>query len=231
MKTFKLFILCAILITAFYSCKKEDDVIGGKLFNAQVNMTTYDYLKTNHLFDTLVIMIDKMNLKDEVNSSGTFFAVTNYSIHSFVLAKQAELQTEQNNENLVFTFDSLNLSTLKDSLRAYMFKGKYTRDNLTLAGTLATADDGEVRLIQLKPSTDYTSTLFTTDPQYIFLSKLVATKDFPLPPVLDSTTVKQLDPSQILSTLCQTTGILTTTGVLHVLSNDHTFTYFNNVDN
>ena len=230
MKTFKLFILCAFLITAFYSCKKED-VIGGKLFTAKVNMTTYDYLKTNHLFDTLVIMIDKLNLKDEVNSSGTFFAVTNYSIHNFVLAKQTQLQTQQSNENLVFTFDSLNLSILKDSLRAYMFKVKYTRDNLTPAGTLATADDGEIRFIQLLPTTDYTSTLFTVEPQYIYMSKLVATPDFALPPVLDSTTVKQLDPSQILSTLCQTTGIITTTGVLHVLSNDHTFTYFNNVNN
>jgi hypothetical protein len=230
MKTFKLFILCAFLVTAFYSCKKED-VIGGKLFTAKVNMTTYDYLKTNHLFDTLVIMIDKTNLKDEVNSSGTFFALTNYAIHNFVLAKQQQLQIQENDENLKFTFDSLNFASLKDSLRAYMFKAKFTRENLTSTGTLATADDGEVRLIQLKPTTDYTSTLFTTDPQYIYLCKLVATKDFPLPPVLDTTTVKQLDPSQILSTLCQTTGILTTTGVLHVLSNDHTFTYFNNIYN
>jgi hypothetical protein len=229
MKTFKYFMLCAFLITAFYSCKK-DDVIGGNVFTAKVNMTTYDYLKTNHLFDTLVIMINKMNLKDEVNSSGTFFAVTNYSIHSFVLAKQAELQAEQNNENLKFTFDSLDFGSLKDSLRAYMFKAKYTRDNLTPAGTLATADDGEVRLIQQIPVTAYTGPLFTTEPQYIYLCKLVATPDFALPPVLDSTTVKLLDPSQILNTLCQTTGILTTTGVLHVLSNDHTFTYFNNVD-
>ena len=229
MKTFKLFILCICLITAFYSCKKSD-VIGGDLFNAHVNMTTYDYLKTNHLFDTLVIMIDKTNLKAEVNSSGTFFALTNYAIHSYVLAKKTQLGIVENNENLVYTFDSLDFSSLKDSLRAYMFKEKYTRDNLTSAGTLATADDGEVRLIQLKSSTDYTSTLFTTEPQYIFLSKLVATPDFPLPPVLNSTTVQQLDPSQILNTMCQTTGILTTTGVLHVLSNDHTFTYFGNVN-
>jgi hypothetical protein len=228
MKTFKLFILCFFLISAFYSCKKED-IIGGKTFTAQVNMTTYDYLKTNHLFDTLVIMIDKMNLKNEVNSSGTFFAVTNYSIRNYVLAKQMELQFERNNENLKYTFDSLNFVTLKDSLRAYMFKAKYTRDNLTSTGTLATADDGEVRLLQLRPTTDYTSTIFTVDPQYIYMSKLIATTDFSLPPVLDTTSVQQLDPSQILSTLCQTTGILTTTGVLHVLSNDHTFTYYDNL--
>jgi len=229
MKTYKLFILSIVLITAFYSCKKSD-VIGGDLFNAKVNMTTYDYLKTNHLFDTLVIMINKTNLKDEVNASGTFFALTNYSIHNYVEAKKAQLEIIENNENLVYTFDSLNFSTLKDSLRAYMFKTKYTRDNLTPSGTLATADDGEVRLIQLLPTTDYTSTLFTTEPKYIFLSKLVATPDFPLPPVLNSTTIQQLDPSQILNTLCQTTGIITTTGVLHVLSNDHTFTYFGNVN-
>ncbi|WP_214071822.1 hypothetical protein [Mucilaginibacter sp. dw_454] len=230
MKTYKLFILFALAITVFYSCKKED-TIGGKLFDAHVNMTTYDYLKTNHLFDTLVIMIDKMNLKDEVNSSGTFFAITNYDIHNYVLAKQNQLQIQNNDENLKFTFDSLNFTTLKDSLRAYMFKGKYTRDNLNATGTLATADDGELRLIQLIPTTAYTGTLFPTEPEYINLTKLVANQYFTLPPVLDTNTVKQLDPSQFLRTVCQTTGILTTTGVLHVLSNDHTFTYFNNVDN
>jgi len=229
MKTFKLFILSIVLVTAFYSCKKSD-VIGGDLFKAKVNMTTYDYLKTNHLFDTLVIMIDKTNLKDEVNASGTFFAFTNYSIHSYVEAKKTQEEIIRGDENLVYTFDSLNFSTLKDSLRAYMFKQKYTRDNLTSQGTLATADDGEVRLIQLKSSTDYTSTLFTTEPQYIYLSKLVAAPGFPLPPVLNSTTIQQLDASQILNTLCQTTGIITTTGVLHVLNNDHTFTYFGNVN-
>ena len=91
-------VAAALLLTATLSCKKSY-TIGGSKFVAQVNVSTYDYLKTNHIFDTLVIMIDKMGLKDEVNQAGTFFAVTNYSIRNYVLAKQAYLQViEEDNE-------------------------------------------------------------------------------------------------------------------------------------
>lgn len=218
-----------IAVAALASCKK-DYTIGGSLFNAKVNMTTYDYLKTNHLFDTLVIMIDKMQMKDEVNGAGTFFAMTNYSIHNFVLLKQAQLRTQNNDENLVFKFDNLDFNSLKDSLRAYMFTEKYTRDNLTQVGVYATAKDGEKRLINLRATTDYTSQIFTTDPQYIYLTKVV-----PLTPggsvPTDINGVSQVDPSQLLTTLCQTTGIITNTGILHVLNNNHTFTYFNDENN
>lgn len=229
MKTLKIFILLMFAASVLFSCKKEYTK-GGSLFNANANMATYDYLKTNHLFDTLVVMIDKMQLKEEVNSSGTFFAMTNYSIHNFVQAKQAQLRVTKNNENLKFTFDSLNFVSLRDSLRAYMFKDKFTLDNLTQTGVYASANDGEQRLINKRPTTDYTSSIFTTDPRYIYFTKVVPLKPGgPVP--INITGVSQVDPSQLLTTLCQTTGIITTTGIIHVLNNNHTFTYFNNNNN
>src|SRR5882672_7759877 len=88
MKTFKLFLVAAVICYSLNACKKSY-TIGGSTFKAQVNMTTYDYLKTNHLFDTLVIMIDKAGLKDELNQAGTFFAVTNYTIRNYVDARAA----------------------------------------------------------------------------------------------------------------------------------------------
>ena len=216
----------ALLLTAVISCKKSY-TIGGSKFVAQVNMTTYDYLKTNHLFDTLVIMIDSMGLKDEVNQAGTFFAVTNYSIRNYVTAKQAYLQIVENNENLVYTFDSLDLPSLRDSLRTYMFADRITRDNISQIGEWRYSDEGDPRWIQLIPTTDYTNqNVFTTDPEYIYLTKVIPQPGFPVP--TDSTQLRQVDPSQELQTLCQTTGILTTTGVLHVLANSHTFDYFGN---
>jgi hypothetical protein len=213
-----------LLLASIYSCKKNY-TIGGSLFVPQVNMSTYDYLKTNHLFDTLVIMIDKMGLKDELNSSGTFFAVTNYTIRSYVQQRAFVEQTLTNNENLIYTFDSLDLPALKDSLRSYMFPNRITRDSLTKIGKLYTANSGVTRLVQLLPTTDYTNQdVFTTDPQYIYLTKILPLPGSPVP--TDSTGISQLDPSQLLQTLCQTTGILTTTGVLHVLNNGHMFNYY-----
>jgi uncharacterized protein YkuJ len=229
MKTLKIFILTLFVATALFSCKK-DYVIGGETFNAKVNMTTYDYLKTNHAFDTLVLMINKMQLKDEVNTSGTFFAVTNYSIHNYVKAKEARLRVTQNDENLVYTFDDIDFVALKDSLKSYMFKDKFSRDNLTEKGLYVQSKDGERRLLQLLPSTDYTNGIFTTKPQYIYFTKVVPlVPGGTLPTTIDG--IVLLDARQFLYTLCQTTGIITTTGVLHVLSNDHTFAFFGSINN
>jgi len=224
MKFFKTVAIITILLVSVWSCKK-DYTIGGTLFKAQVNMTTYDYLKTNHLFDTLVIMIDAAGLKDELNQAGTFFAVTNYTIRNYVDARAAVAKLAANDENLIYTFDSLDLPSLRDSLRSYMFHDRITRDNIGQIGKLATANDGEVRLIQLQPTTDYTtSAVFTTKPEYIYFTKMVALPGSPIP--TDSTGISQLLPQQLIPVLCQTTGILTTTGVLHVLSNQHIFDFY-----
>jgi hypothetical protein len=226
MKLFKLVAIIAIFLVSVWSCKKSY-TIGGSLFKAQVNMTTYDYLKTNHLFDTLVIMIDAAGLKDELNQAGTFFAVTNYTIRNYVDARAVAAQLAANNENLIYTFDSLDLPSLKDSLRSYMFHDRITRDNISKIGKLATANDGEERLIQLLPTTDYTNAnVFTTDPEYIYLTKMIALPGSPIP--TDSTGIAQLLLQQLIPELCQTTGILTTTGVLHVLNNQHTFDFYGN---
>lgn len=214
----------ALLFTAISSCKKSY-TIGGSTFVAKVNVSTYDYLKTNHLFDTLVIMIDKMGLKDEVNKAGTFFAVTNYSIRNFVLARQADLRIVRNDENLNYTFDSLDLPSLRDTLRTYMFADRITRDNISQIGEWRPSAEGDPRLIELLTSGDYTNqNVFTTNPKYMYLTKIVDQPGFPVP--TDSTQLISVDPSQKKQTLCQTTGILTTTGVLHVLSDLHTFNYY-----
>jgi len=226
MKTLKIFILTAIIGYSLNACKKSY-TIGGSLFSANVNMTTYDYLKTNHLFDTLVIMIDKAGLKEELNQAGTFFAPTNYAINHFTEARKDSVRLWLNDENYPYTFDSLDLPSLKDTLRSYMFHDRITRDDIIgQIGAYRRANDGEMRLIQLLATTDYTnSTTFITDPKYLYLTKIIPWQGNPVPP--DSTTLGQVLPEQLLQTRCQTSGILTTTGVLHVLNNDHMFDYYN----
>ena len=53
----------------FSACKKDDYFVGGTLHNAKVNMTTYDFLKSNNrgLFDTLLLLVDKAGIKDKIN--------------------------------------------------------------------------------------------------------------------------------------------------------------------
>ena len=224
MKFFIPIATAVILITAITSCKKSY-TIGGSTFVAQVNVSTYDYLKTNHKFDTLVLMIDKMGMKDEINQAGTFFAVTNYSIRNFILAREADHRTIYNNENLHYTFDSLDMASLKDTLRTYLFADRITRDNISQIGLWRASKEGDHRWIQMFSTADYTNQdIFTTNPKYMYFTKIIGKNGFPVP--TDSTQLGQVDPSQLLTTLCQTTGILTTTGVLHVLNDLHTFNYY-----
>jgi hypothetical protein len=214
-------ILMAVVI---FSCKK-DYTIGGSTTDPHVNMTTYDYLKTNPVFDTLLLLIDRTGLKEEVNSAGTFFAFTDYSIINYVRLKGVDVNLQKGDENLDYSFDSLDFASLRDSVRAYIFKDPISRDNTTETGRLFKANDGELRLVQLVPSGDYTDgTVFSQRPKYIYLNKMIPFEGNPVP--TDSTGIPNLKPGQLLSSVCQTTGIITTTGILHVLRNSHTFTFY-----
>jgi hypothetical protein len=218
-------ILILMAVVIFSSCKK-DYTIGGSIIDPHVNMTTYDYLKTNPLFDTVLLLIDKTGLKDEVNASKTFFAFTDYAITNYIAAKQEDLRVKID-PNYVYTFDSLDFAGLKDSLRAYMFSESISRDNVTAKGKLFRANDGELRFIQLIPSDDYTDgTVFSQLPEYLYFTKLLATEDnYPIP--TDSTGIPNIKPKQLdLRTVVQTSGIITTTGILHVLHNYHRFAFF-----
>ena len=107
-------LMAALLIASFVSCKKDDYFIGGSLHNAQFNGTTYEYLKTNPLFDTLLLLIDKTGLKDEVNAANTtFFAPTDYAIKKYVKdIVQERKRLETGDENLVFEFGELDFALL-----------------------------------------------------------------------------------------------------------------------
>jgi len=224
MKIFKLFLAAAILCCILNACKKSY-TIGGSLFKAEVNMTTYDYLKTNPLFDTLVLMIDRAGLKDELNQAGTFFAVTDYTINRFVQLRADSVRLYHNDENYPYNIDSLNIPSLRDTLRSYMFHDKMNRDNIPTRGLYRKANNGDMRLIQLLASSDYTnSNVFITDPKYVYLTKIIPWNGHPVP--ADSTTLSDVVPEQLRSTLCQTSGIITTTGILHVLNNQHFFNYY-----
>ncbi|WP_346318408.1 fasciclin domain-containing protein [Chitinophaga sp. YIM B06452] len=215
-------LMAALLIASFVSCKKDDYFIGGSLHNPQFNGTTYEYLKTNPLFDTLLLLIDKTGLKDEVNAANTtFFAPTDYAIQRYVKdIVQERKRLETGDENLVFEFSELNFAQLKDSLRAYIFGEKIERAGLNNVGKYYTSKDGEQRHITLwdDPTQDYSGSGLTNIPKYIYFTKVVGTLD---PEDNRSIPEEQRD----MRMRCQTSGILTTNGVLHVLTNGHTFTF------
>ncbi|MBV8253456.1 MAG: fasciclin domain-containing protein [Chitinophaga sp.] len=217
--------MLGLAIVLLQACKKDNYIVGGSLHNPKYNGTTYDYLHTNHLFDTLLIVIDQLGLKDEINANNTtFFAPTNYCFYNYVKKiVQARKRIAQNDENLVVNFSDIDLNTLRDSIRAYIFPGRIVLDSLDKYGKMITAMDGEQRLIRAieDPSVNVGGTNFTDLPKYMFLTKIYGTRD---PDNLDS--LKLIPDSQKDETsIMQTTGIITNNGVLHVLSNYHILTF------
>src|SRR6218665_3132568 len=95
-----LFILILLTGIGFMSYSKDKYKNDGGPSNPKVNMTTYDYLKSNRLFDSLVKVIDRAGLKDIVNGDVTLFASTNYSVTDYVSYKRFRRDLAIGNENL-----------------------------------------------------------------------------------------------------------------------------------
>lgn len=211
-----LFILISIL--SFTSCKKEDYKNDGGQSNPNVNMTTYDFLKSNHLFDTLVRIIDRAGMKDAINGDITFFATTNYGGKDFVAARKYRNGVITGDENLPYTVDSLPVNEMRDSLKMYIYPGKINRKEMTTEGKLYDCALGPISniqfLIKLRRTQDYNDYLDRVD--YVNFTKVVGTRDD-----------QELDPLSIPQDQkdsgydCQTSGIITTTGIVHVLSGNH----------
>ncbi|WP_316815141.1 fasciclin domain-containing protein [Pedobacter nyackensis] len=215
MKIKYILFLAFVMAIAATSCKKDKYIIGGSLHDPHVNMTTYDYLKTNRLFDTLLVLIDKAGMKDEINGNVTFFAPTDYSIKALLERREEKLQQDMNDESLKYTLNDLPVQELRDSLRSHLFNGKITRESLSLSNKLFTSKSNEpfsIRLIEVE-SLDIVS----TKPKLLFLVKLRNGLDpDPMPD-------NYPDENKDQFALAQTSNIQTTTGVLHVLHNIHRF--------
>ena len=181
-------------------------------------MTTYDYLKSKPQFSSLVHLIDRAGLKETINGNITFFACTNYSVDEFVKARYNRRAIELNDENIIYTLDSLPLQEIKDSLKIYMYTGDLGRDKLTVEGKFYTNLLGAIPdvsfYIKLRRTKDYSSYIDHVD--YINFTKVIGTRDETVP---DQSTIPALEKDMPYD--CQTTGIITTTGIIHVLDDFH----------
>ncbi len=210
------FLLLSLAMLA--SCKKDDYKNDGGQTNPNVNMTTYDFLKSKPVFDSLVRIIDRAGMKESVNGNITFFATTNYGVADFVQARKIRRGVQLGNENLRFTIDSLPVNEMKDSLKMYMFEGKINRDQMTVTGQLYNSLLGPIPnvqfLINLRRTQDYGAYVNRVD--YVRFSKVIGSRDDLQP---DPTTIPAVEKD--ISYDCQTSGIVTTTGIIHVLHGNH----------
>jgi hypothetical protein len=203
------------------SCKKSSYLTDGGLSNAKSPLTTYEYLKQHkyHLFDTLIMVIDHYNLKNEVNGTATFFAPTNYSINRYLKIKRDSVRLI--NENNDYTITDMYKDITVDSLRIYMSKSRVTLASTPMEATVApnsaNTKTAVQRILQPKPSESWSSAPI----YYLYYIRVRGSLDPP------NATAQPNDPNVDLKAQCQTTDIEPSSGgMLHVLSNNHTFIRF-----
>lgn len=206
--------LCLVAVVLMYSCKRDDYTIGGSLHNPNVNMTTYEYLKSKPIFDTLVLLMDKAGVSSMLNDSITFFAPTDYDIQNYINMRNEEVR--EVDELLRYTVDTLikyDLADFTDSIKMYMVPRRLYRDILTANGALYNTALGKQVKVSLETSDDYTDYV-STKPKYVYYTWIVNTLDDP-----NDTNVPDEEKDQ--KEVIQTSGIITTTGVIHVMNNNH----------
>lgn len=215
------FIICILGMAYFTSCKKSEYLTDGGLSDPKTSLSKYDYLKQNkyHLFDTLIMVIDHYNMKEEVNSAPTFFALTNYSINNYIKLKKDSAR--RINENNNYTITDMYKDITADSLRLYILKSRVDLSTAPLQATMvsnaANLPTAIQRILQPKIAEAWSSSPI----YYLYYIKVRGTLDAP------NATNPPTDPDVDLRAQCQTTGIEPSSGgILHVLANTHTFIRF-----
>lgn len=222
-----------ILIVLLFSACKKDYIIGGEIedVNKYKNTSTYDVLKTNPLYDTLVRLIDTAGLKDKINQDGiTFFAPSDYSILTYLNQRTLRVQATIN-ANAKFALDSLfyylrnNIKGTKDSLLMYMIKKPLLADNLTDVGTVYSTELARDTAIVSYEYTKNTSlgynSIVSSVPQIVYFTHLWYHYD------LSENNPAGKVPSAIgVRTLVKTSFVATKNGVLNSLDNSHILFFY-----
>lgn len=228
--TIKLVAICTAILV-FTACKK-DYIVGGSKenINQYSNISTYDFLKTNHLFDTLVRLIDTAGFKNKINEAGTtFFAPSNLSIYFYLQLRTIAAQSI--NANAQFGLDSLfyylrnNINGTRDSLGMYLIKQPLPYNVLNNIGTFypteLTGDTVIISYEYTKSSSLGYNALISTGPQIVYYTHLWY--PYNLSQANPATSV----PTNIgVRTLVKTSNTITKNGLVNGLEGSHILFFY-----
>ena len=227
---FHLWLLLGIVFFFIYSCRKNQIIGGIQDIDRYKNTSTYDVLKSNAQYDTLIQLIDSAHLIDSVNKMGTtFFAPNNNAIHAYLFLRTQRLQV--NNSAAKFGLDSLiynlknNIKGVRDSMGMYFIQKPLTYNMLTNTG-----EKYPTKLLHDTAIVSYEFTklgynaLVSTTPQVVYYIHLWHYYS------LSATSPASKVPGSVgVRTLCTTSGITTQNGILNALSYDHTLFFYGTI--
>lgn len=215
-------IFAALIGLVLLSSCQKNYLDGGSLHTAVTPLNNMEYMRAHPsgLFDTSIIVIERLGLANQINSAKTFFAFTDYSVLNMINLRLQ--QRQQVNPIAVYTLDSLVREISQDSVRQYLIDQtielQSAPENIPQTYTsLGGTTMGVIKQIQTNP-------LFlerTQAPTFLLFYVLVRG-------ALDQPGVVPPTGQNDIPVVCQTTGIKTSNGstTMHVLSNLHTFVRF-----
>lgn len=232
-KIFLIHFVAFFTIVFVMSACKKDYIAGGtpENVNAFKDSTTYEVLKADPSYDTLVQIIDAAGLKDKVNQQGTtFFAPSDRAIFYYLNARTVFVQ-ENYNQNGQFGLDSLkyylqnNVNGTKDSLLMYMVDKPLTYPDLANDGVLYPSMlAGDTVLVSFEEKTDprlgYTN-LVSQAPHVVYFTQLWHHYNLGA-----GNTASNVPDNIGVRNLVKTSGIITKNGVLHLLDNSNSLFFY-----
>lgn len=222
-----------LAVTILGACKKSY-IIGGtpQDVNAYKNMTIYDVLKSNPLYDTVVRLIDTAGIKDKINAQGvTFFAPTDNAVLGYLNARTLLVQATIN-QNSKFLLDSLfyylrnNIKGTRDSLLMYLVPKPLPYNALSVNGAIyqtALAGDSVIVSYEYVPTIDNNSgynPIVSVVPQVVYFTQLWGAYT-----ISPSTPAGSIAAPIGIHNLVKTSGIITKNGMMNILDNSN-FLFF-----
>lgn len=198
------------------SCEEDDS----QLASAYVDSNTTDYLRANRfqIFSMSLDLFEKAGYLDLLDQKGvTVFMPTNYSIKHYLKQKEFILHEETGDETLTYTYEDLlkELPQIKDSLKMYIVEQEVNRSNLEkTSGEAANVKNmlGCDMNISLRKTKLYTEEVPNSVNKYLYYTFIINGLDQG-----DNVLSRDKD----VSNYCQTSGLITQTGILHVLRDEH----------
>lgn len=205
----KRILILLIVVVAFFACNDDNYLRDGGISDPNVNMSTFDFLKSHPELDTLALLIERGGFVDDVNGTSTLFAPNNKSINNYVNAILSQLRQED--PNAEYTVDSIPVDTLKKYLGGYIFADIIRREDLNEEGKIYKAIDGEERKVSLEIISTYNNWLSTPAELVYFTFKNGEWDDLDVPGDRSDDKV-----------VVRTSNIHTINGMVHVLQGNHT---------
>lgn len=133
------------LLFVSVSCS-EDYIIGGEVNETnQLDMTTFDLLKTMEETKNVATLFERAGMKDLVNGDVTIIAPNQWSINRYLRRKHNQM-LRNNPSATAPTMDDISAEELQ-KMGMYVLPGKFWRETIPAEGINLVAHDGtEVRL-------------------------------------------------------------------------------------